>query len=236
MKQIWIFFAAGTGGDGLANLIEHCDGVKAWHRDVGQPTWRVDRVVDGLVKFWAPPMDAQHCFRTGKWFDQSTNQLRDDYEHLVISGSTLVATSHDILLFNLDRSDRQDVLCRNQIKVLLDSRDYLNCHRQCVLKNLMSVDAEEIKNGAWVEQSPLYARYAQTDRSRFDHVIFTEDLTSEQGILGLLEKLGLEIQPHLLSQYQLLRNNQWHQVVGGNKVSQYRSHIENGKICFYLVD
>lgn len=232
MSQIWIFFAPGAGGDGFANLLELCHGMHVWGFDPKQPVWRVHRVVDGGVKFWAPPPDQGHCFRRGSRFDQSQNQLKQDYEQAVLDGHKLVVTSHDILLHNLDLSDRRDIFCQDQIKVLLDTRDYVNANRQCILKNLINVDATQLVDPLAAQRS-LYARYLETDRSRFDHVIWAEDLGTTEGVVRILDQLNLTIDLSLLEQYHDLRAGRWQQILPLTPpVVQYKSRVEDGKIRY----
>lgn len=233
MPQIWIFFATGVGGDGLANLLEQCYGVTAWACDGVRPSWRLHRIVDDQVKFWYPPVDVNHCFRTGQWFDQQHNSLDPDYERAIITGQRVIASSHDVLLYNLDRSDRQDVLCRDQIKVLVDSRDYLKCYQNYVKKNLMTVTEQELTNRAWADTMPVFARYSQVDRSRYDHVCWAEDLCDEGGIQDLLARLDLTIDPAKIAQYLHLRAGGWRDVLGARTPPpRYQSYFDNGLIHY----
>lgn len=232
MAQIWIFFAPGVGGDGFANLLELCDSMHSWQHDLRQPVWRVHRVVDGIVKFWAPSPDRDHCFRRGMRFDQSHNQLKQDYQQAVLDGRNLVVTSHDIMLYNLDTSDSQDIFCRDQIKVLLDTKDYVNANRQCFVKNLMNVDATQIEDSLASER-PLYARYSQTDRSRFDHVIWAEDIGTTKGLSQILKRLNLTIDQSIIEQYHALRAGRWQHILPPTPlVTQYKSRVEDGKIVY----
>lgn len=237
MAQIWIFFAPGAGGDGLANLLEHCRGMDTWTGDRSHPVWRVHRVVDDQVKFWAPTIDSQHCFRSGRAFDHNQNSLDNQYMQMVLARRDLVVTSHDILLCNLDRSDRQDILCRDQIRILLDSRDYLRCHRQHMIKNLVTVDERELHDRAAAERLPLYRRYTETDRTRFDHVLWQEDLADRTGLQSLLDRLDLSIDSAILDQYQSLRSGAWREVMRGDQQPpRWQSYVEHGKIRYQSLD
>ena len=44
--QVWLFFEPGTGGDGLANLLERSSGSVPIDGETG--FWRVHRIVDGI--------------------------------------------------------------------------------------------------------------------------------------------------------------------------------------------
>lgn len=234
MSQIWIFFVAGVGGDGLANLLENCQGVYSWQ---GPSRWRIDRIVDDQVKFWAPVIDDRHCFRSGSFFNQEKNHLCAEYEQAVADGRTIVVTSHDITLYNLDLSDRQDVLCRDQIKILMDSRDYLRCFQNSVKKNLKSVPVEQLEDPEWAAQNPLFLRYREVDRSRFDHVIYDEDLANDDNIRAFVHALGLEIDDKILEGYILLRSGRWRQVADPARLPErYESYVEDQKICYKQLD
>lgn len=232
MAQIWIFFAAGTGGDGLANLLEQSDGVRVWGQDQSGSPWRIHRVVDDQVKFWAPPVDEKHCFRTGHWFQQQDNNLQPEYVQAVQSDATIVVTSHDIVLYNLDRSDSLDVLCRDHTRVLLDSRNYLQCHQNAVKKNLINVSLDDFNDAAYAAATPSLARYQRTDRSRFDHVVWIEDLSTETQLISLASDLGLHLRPEIVRQYQLLRSPQWPAVLGSRSIPRFQSYIESNTICY----
>lgn len=233
MSQIWIFFATGVGGDGLGNLLEHGHGITPWACESQRPAWRLHRIVDDQVKFWYPPVDAQHCFRRGLWFDQSHNQLDTSYQQAVARGGRVIATSHDILLINLDRSDRQDIFCQDQIKVLLDTRDYLKSYQNSVKKNLTQVTEQEFYSREWAETAPVFARYSQVDRSRYDHVVWMEDLLDQQGIEDLLARLDLAVDPAKIAQYLHLRNGGWRDVLGaGAPPPRFQSYFDNGMICY----
>lgn len=236
MAQIWIFFAAGVGGDGLANLLEQSDGVTVWGQDQSGSSWRVHRVVDDQVKFWAPPVDKKHCFRKGHWFEQQDNVLQPEYLQAVRSNATIVVTSHDIVLYNLDRSESLDVFGRDQIRVLVDSRDYLKCHQDAVKKNLMIVALDNFNDVAHAVATPSLSRYRQTDRSRFDRVVWIEDLSTETQLVAFARDLGLRLKSEIVQQYLLLRSPQWSQVLGPRWVPRFQSYIESGMICYKSLD
>ena len=233
MSQIWIFFAAGVGGDGLGNLLEHSHGITPWACENRRPTWRLHRIVDDQVKFWYPPVDAQHCFRRGRSFDQIHNQLDASYQQAVSGGGRVIATSHDILLINLDLSDRQDVFCQDQVKVLLDARDYLTSYQNSVKKNLEEISQQEFHSREWAESASIFMRYRQVDRSRYDHVVWMEDLLDQQGIQDLLRRLDLEVDPAKIAQYLHLRNGGWRDVLGARSPPpRFHSYFDNGMIRY----
>jgi hypothetical protein len=114
--QIWIYFSAGAGGDGFANLLEHCDSVTPVDRHLH---WRIHRRVDNKVKFYAPTIDEQGCFRRSSRFNTSTNKLTQSYIDLIEQGTNTICTSHDVGLTALAESDSAEILNRDQVRVFI---------------------------------------------------------------------------------------------------------------------
>lgn len=114
--QIWIYFSAGAGGDGFANLLEHCDSVTPVD---GRLHWRIHRRVDGKVKFYAPTIDNSDCFRRSARFDQATNHLQQSYINLIEQNIDTVCTSHDVGLTALLASDSLEILNKDQVRVFI---------------------------------------------------------------------------------------------------------------------
>jgi hypothetical protein len=75
--QIWIYFDPGSGGDGFANLLERSRTITPF--DQNDRPWRIDRFVDNCPKFWAPTVDTNGCFRTGRPFNTKDNKLNQNY-------------------------------------------------------------------------------------------------------------------------------------------------------------
>ena len=127
--QIWIYFLPGTGGDGIANLLEHSQNVTTIdhnlcvHATPNMQFWRVDRFVDNQPKFWAPTIDQLHCFRQNQKFDKTKNYLSNSYINLINSNATTIITSHDCSFQNFYNSDCVDIFTKNQIKILLYSKN-----------------------------------------------------------------------------------------------------------------
>jgi len=162
--QIWLFFIAGAGGDGLANLLEHSSTVTPIDYDDKQ-FWRVHHVVDGMPKFWAPSPDATNCFRRNQPFKTSNNQLSTQYIELINSGTNTVVTSHDVNLTAFDASDCKNIFEQNQIKVLLKASDPIHTLQLGARKNLTP----------WkhLNKNLQY----NIDETRFDAVINYETIT-----------------------------------------------------------
>lgn len=244
MRQFWIFFAAGTGGDGLANLLERCHGMHDWapepliwgQRGPMTPVWRVHRIVDGAVKFWAPAPDVEACFRLGKRFDSNSNCLKNSYLEAVQAEKNIVVASHDVTLRHLDSSDCLDIFSRGQVKILLDSRDYFRCHQQHIKKCLVSTTLQEFEDLAAVKKT-IYTNYQTTDRSRFDHVVWIEDLGSVESLQEFVQRLGLDVETSVIEQYLTVKSGDWPAVrPTGQSVPAYRSRVENHMIFYESVD
>jgi hypothetical protein len=111
--QIWIFFHAGSGGDGLANLLEQACNVVSID---GVKNWRIHRIVDGKVKFYAPYPDQRGCFRLKhlERFDHRNNCLVQGYLDAVQQKQHCIVTSHDVTLDYLHSSDCQDIFQQNK--------------------------------------------------------------------------------------------------------------------------
>lgn len=133
--QIWLFFQAGVGGDGIANLLERSNNVVPI--DGEAEYWRIHRIVDGSVKFYAPTVDNIGCFRHNQPFDQSTNQLSIGYLDIVSQNLNCIVTSHDTTLDLLANSHCKDILLKNQIKILLVSDKCQTVHIKAATKNLL---------------------------------------------------------------------------------------------------
>jgi hypothetical protein len=117
--QVWLFFQPGTGGDGIANLFERSNNVTPI--DGVTDYWRIHRVVDNDIKFYAPNVDEFGCFRDNQSFKNTNNRLRKEYVDIVNQNSNCIITSHDTTLEWLFASDCLDILLKNQIKLLLTS-------------------------------------------------------------------------------------------------------------------
>jgi hypothetical protein len=112
---VWVFFESGTGGDGIANLLEH--GSCAESID-GELKWRIHRYVDYSVKFWAPNLPGVADRRNT--VDQLTEQ------HIEIANSNdryLIITSHDVHLKNVFSNGL--VPKEKHIKLLLTYNDFV---------------------------------------------------------------------------------------------------------------
>jgi hypothetical protein len=134
--QIWLFFQPGIGGDGIANLLERSSNVTPI--DGVTDYWRIHRIVDKDIKFYAPTIDEIGCFRHNQSFKNTNNKLKKEYVDIINQNSNCVVTSHDTTLKWLSTSECLDILLKNQIKVLLTStRDPLLNVIKATTKNLL---------------------------------------------------------------------------------------------------
>jgi hypothetical protein len=186
--QYWIFFEDGAGGDSFANLLEHSNNIETLDQE---RSWRIHRYVDYRAKFWMPCPDQNHCFtnldpmskQRGYAFLEASNVLLPRYLELVTDNKNIVVTSRDIQLNFLLGSDQLDILTHNQIKILLKIRDNSNTSYYALNKNLQNFRVRQVKNNVNIE----------TDESKFDFVIYFEDLLDWTLASDLFKQMGLVI-------------------------------------------
>jgi hypothetical protein len=124
---VWIFFPAGAGGDGFANLLEQSSNVVALDQN---KHWRVHRYVNSQAKFWAPTLgNTEKRINT---IDQLNNQqfavANSDDQYLVI-------TSHDLTLKTTFLNNT--FLDQKHIKILLKPKDSVKSWVNYKHKNLV---------------------------------------------------------------------------------------------------
>jgi hypothetical protein len=190
--QIWIYFIAGAGGDGFANLLEWSTNVECIDSDRTFKRWRVQHWVDGSPKFWAPDVDrdAIRCFRNHKPFKLNHNYLKRNYVKMVNAGINTVCTSHDIKFIALDSSDQQDILKRDQVRVLLTHNDYAHANHMARVKNLIkdTVGVDPLK-------TPL-------DHDQFDYVLNINDIQQDWSIVEqFCQQVGLDLDRKYYDEY-----------------------------------
>jgi hypothetical protein len=190
--QIWIYFISGAGGDGFANLLECADNVEHFDSDRAFKLWRVQHWVDGSPKFWSPTIDHHtiRCFRNGLPFKLSNNYLKRNYVKIVNSGINTICTSHDIRFAALDRSDMQDILKRDQVRVLLTCDDYIHANHRARVKNL-------IKDTVGVDllMDPI-------DHSQFDYVLNINDVQRDwSAVEKFCQQVELDLDRKYYDQY-----------------------------------
>jgi hypothetical protein len=218
--QIWIYFDPGSGGDGFANLLERSRTITPF--DQNDRPWRIDRFVDNCPKFWAPTVDTNECFRTGRPFNTKDNKLNQNYIEHVDRGANIICTSHDTSLKLLDMSDCTDVFLKNQIKVGLQYQDPINVYRQFAIKNLRNIPADL-----------SYAKIPKLksiDFKKFDYVVSIEKIQNDWNYVSkVCNDLNIELDHAEYQDYQciLAGSTQFDQP----GIARYQSSIVNG--CFH---
>jgi len=127
---IWVWFIAGDGGDGVANLLEHASNA---HTIDGNKYWRVHRYVDNKVKFYAPtlgkPQNPQRINTIDLLDDRQLEIANSDTEYLII-------TSH----VNPDLVSNKVAVNKN-IKILVTSNNTLY---NAYIKNLIEFNISDL--------------------------------------------------------------------------------------------
>jgi len=219
--QIWLFFQAGVGGDGVANLLERSTNIMPLDGETGY--WRIHRIVDGNVKFYAPTVDQIGCFRHNQQFNQAINKLDSRYIDIVNQDLNCVVTSHDVDLRLLDASDCQDILCKKQIKVLLTSNH---------------ADIDAIK-GATKNLSPTI--YSQAEiifcPEKFDYILDVDRIKTDWNYVNTFCKnIGIELEHDQYIQYcDLLKGNRTFMTNNFN-VEEWESTINKTNITYKLIN
>jgi hypothetical protein len=191
--QIWLFFQAGTGGDGIANLFERSSNIESI--DQVNDHWRIHRIVNGKIKFYAPTIDMLECFRNCQFFDQEHNRLTDEYINIIHQNLNCVVTSHDVTLDALFASHCQDILMKNQIKVLLTSSNRTATLENAITKNLLPKMLPAPKLSVFPE--------------KFDYVLDADLIKTDWTyVSNFCKAVNLELSQHEYIQYQdLLAGN-----------------------------
>ena len=134
-----------------------------------------------------------------------------------------VVASHDVTLKALLESDCQDVLCRNQIRVLLDTQDDYKCMIDSATKNL----------------SPMFFKSTSQpiDRTKFDIVLdISKVQTDWEYVSSFCNKLKLDLDAEQYNQYQdLLKGNKTY-MTNNFGVEEYTSKIVGNSITYTLVN
>lgn len=203
--QIWIYFDPGTGGDGIANLLEHSTNIitldhgACVHATPERQYWRVDRFVDNRPKFWAPQFDKLHCFRLNQRFTRETNSLSQVYIDLIQSNINTIVTSHDCSLKNLHNSDCYDIFTKNQIKILLQSNNRTQTIQNAFEKNLICYNKNSVP-----EQ-----RTVPVIDNNFDYVIDADQLMSSWHEIKLLtQSIGLDLHEKFFDEFSSIISGQ----------------------------
>ena len=222
--QIWFFFNPGVGGDGVANLFERSENVVSFDASESDSIdyWRVHRFVDNSPKFYAPTPDSNGCFRSGRRFCQTQNELHPGYVDCVSSGKNCVVASHDVWLQALAESDCQSIFSKDQVKVLLTVDDQYKADVSAATKNLKS--------------KLIRSTYPAIDHSNFDFVLNVDRIQTDwEYVFEFSQAIGIDLRYQTYLEYQdLLKGNKTY-MVNNFQVEEYVSCIHNEDISYKLV-
>jgi hypothetical protein len=212
--QIWLFFVPGAGGDGVANLLEHASNVTTID---GEYRWRIHRIVNEQVKFYAPTIDKLGCFRNRNRFNKTNNSLNAEYQTIVSNNLTTVVTSHDISLSWLAASDCLDILTADQVKVLIHTQNYKQSAINAALKNLLPSIADSCYN---------------IDFDRFDFVLDIDQIQNNWNYVNnFCQQVELQLDPAHYQMYQSLINSDL-QHVNLDQIEHYHANIDNNQVTY----
>ena len=220
--QIWLFFQPGTGGDGIANLFERSNNVTPI--DNVTDYWRIHRIVNNDIKFYAPTIDNLDCFRHNQSFKENTNKLKEEYINIVAQNRNCVVTSHDVSLELLFSSDRQDIFLKDQIKVLLTSECSTTAITKFVTKNLLP-------------ELPQTVATPILHYEKFDYVLDVNLVKSNwEYVKTFCSSIGLDLQKDEYLQYcDLLAGNKTY-MTGNFGIEEWRSNITGTRITYDLIN
>lgn len=227
--QIWIYFAPGTGGDGIANLLEHSTNINTIdhntciHATPKIQYWRVDRFVDNRPKFWTPQFDKLCCFRQNQRFNSDTNSLSQVYIDLVESNINTIVTSHDCSLKNLHNSDCREIFTKNQIKILLQSNNRTQTIQNALEKNLICYNKNSVSEQITVPVS----------RDNFDYVVDADQLMSSwHAVKTLTQSIGLDLDKKFFDEFSFIRNGQQSNLYSAT-TPRYKTVVDHNGVVTY---
>jgi hypothetical protein len=227
--QFWIYFDAGDGGDGFANLLEHSDNVmtidhnECVHASPDKELWRVDKFVNNRPKFWAPLPDLNGCFRNKVRFDQSKNELTLNYINAVNNKKYhTIVTSHEYELTHVDEHDTSDIILHDHVKVLIKSTNSKKSLENYLTKNLVEYDKKllTVKEKAYKD-------------SLFDYVFIDSELQNWTKVNQFCTEFGLDLDQKYHNEYLSIQNGKTHNsTLYSNTTPTYIS-IANGTSVSY---
>ena len=118
--QFWIFFEAGVGGDGFANLLEHANNVTPAD---GETSWRIHHGT-AAVKFYGAKWTTDPIpFRNSK-VDTSQVIINPEYVRLINQKQNTVLCAHQgSYRSQIDTSQFKELVQKDQVKIHLYSMD-----------------------------------------------------------------------------------------------------------------
>jgi len=215
--QIWIYFQAGVGGDGLANLFEHANNVDTID---GQKFWRVHRYVDGLAKFWAPSVFPNN----GRGRSTPSMECVDqDFVDTVLGQQIFTIVTDHKISQDYD-SQLPEIFCTNRIKILLKSRDLRLSLQLALKKNLLQIDQKKFNTSHKPVDSDILKQY--------DYSLFIEDiLNSWEFTQAFTKKLGLDLDKEHYDNYKKIVSGKLVYTTPG--IEFYESYLDQNQIIQY---
>jgi hypothetical protein len=214
---VWVFFEAGAGGDGFANLLEHSLNVVSID---GEKQWRVHRYVDSKVKFWAPNLQniySQRINTDDQLTDQQVEIANSDNQYLII-------TSHDVGLTHTFLSNK--ISKEKHIKLLLESADQDDNLKNYIIKNLINADLQSLKNNRTLARKPA-ANYAKMDfRVQLDNVLNSWEYTQQ-----LAKDIGLQLMYKDFEHYTKIVSGEIEYTIQG--LEKYKSSVGVDNLLVY---
>jgi hypothetical protein len=210
---VWIFFHGGSGGDGLANLLEQSTNAVAIDKE---KKWRIHQYVDLQVKFWQPNL------QNNKQRLNRLSQLNNEQIHIANSDDQyLIITSHDILLnetFDIDTVDP-----KKHIKILLNPKNRHAMNRLFFIKNLINFDNTQ--------------QYGQVDTSvdlsNFDFVLESIPSTWTEMTM-LINSIGLKLSYLDFCKYLDIASGK--EIIQEPHIGYYESYVDNNIVKYKRVD
>lgn len=209
---IWVFFQAGSGGDGFANLLEQSSNAIALDEN---KQWRIHRYVDSQVKFWAPNL------QNNRTRNNTVEQLNKQQIDIANSNNQfLIITSHDVELKN---TFQKNILANDKhIKILLKSSNSKECLTTAMLKNL--VEFNQSFNVQKTDNKKIIL-------SNFDVNLDTIPDTWED-IKKLVENLGLHLSKEDFIYYKKIVSGELLHTTPG--IEYYKSFIDVDNTTKYI--
>jgi hypothetical protein len=223
--QIWIYFEPGTGGDGFANLLERSRTITPF--DQHDRPWRLHRFVDNCPKFWAPTVDTNACFRSGRPFNTKDNKLNQNYVEHINRGANIICTSHDTSLALLEMSDCTDVFLKNQIKVIIQHQDPINVYKQSAIKNLQNIPSDL--------SFAKIPKLKSIDFKKFDYVVSIEKIQTDCNYVSkVCNDLNIELDQAEYQDYlSILAGSTQFDQPG---IERYQSSVVDGRFYYNKIN
>lgn len=206
---VWVFFEAGSGGDGVANLLEHSSNAVTID---GELKWRIHRYVDCKVKFWAPNLPGVPDRRN------TVAQLSE--EHIKIANKDdqyIIVTSHDLQLKNTFLNST--IPKEKHIKLLLTFDNFVKQQVNFNTKNLIEFDRSQLKIHRQMRHGPM------------DFVLDVDRITDWKYTKDIVSKIGLQLAQEKFEHYKQIVDGKVKYTTPG--IEYYKSYIDTDGIVKY---